>query len=92
MHRNGFTDYRFQHGFCNGQEEPVIPGPRLYRAVREPPFPDARISFCPKPEICQKEKAATETGLFRLARYWPGAAFRHRHYNVTGYPELVIFL
>jgi hypothetical protein len=48
--------------------------------------------FCPKPEIYQKEKAATETGLFRPARYWPGAAFRHRHYNVTGFTELVIFL
>ena len=41
MRRNGFRDYRFQYGFCNGQGEPVIPRPRLYRAVIKP------VSCCP---------------------------------------------
>jgi hypothetical protein len=50
------------------------------------------FSFCPKPEIWQKEKAAAGIELFKLARYWPGAAFGERHYNVTILTEIVIFL
>lgn len=66
MRRNGFKDYRFQHEFCNGQGESVIPTPGGIGRCK-PPIPAARISFLSKPWDLSKGESGSRNWAFQAS-------------------------